>query len=146
MGNLPGLPVTVDCGFWHPQVQTVLVAVIFGQWRVTEDPPRATLIRLDQDVHHAIYNATHNAFLEDCLNRYLNLTLRAWVLMLDSVGVVAEMVDEHASLIDAVIEGDAQKASALAREHITDFENDFRAALGNPAVRLSVDRHRSSGI
>jgi len=66
--------------------------------------------------------------------------------MLDSVGVVAEMVDEHASLIDAVIEGDAQKASALAREHITDFENDFRAALGNPAVRLSVDRHRSSGI
>jgi DNA-binding GntR family transcriptional regulator len=114
--------------------------------RVTEDTPRATLIRLDQDVHHAIYNATHNAFLEDCLNRYLNLTLRAWVLVLDSVGVVAEMVDEHASLLDAVIEGDAQKASGLAREHITDFENDFRAALGNPAVRLSVDRHRSSGI
>jgi DNA-binding GntR family transcriptional regulator len=114
--------------------------------RVTEDTPRATLIRLDQDVHRAIYDATHNAFLEDCLHRFLNLTLRAWVLVLDSVGGVAEMVDEHASLIDAVVEGDAEKASALARQHITDFEKDFRAALGNPAFRLSVDRQRSSGI
>ncbi len=114
--------------------------------RVTQDTPRDTLIRLDQDVHRAIYNATHNAFLEDCLHRYLNLTLRAWVLVLDSIGGVSEMVDEHASLIDAVIEGDAEKASALARQHITDFENDFRTALGNPAVRLSVDRQRSSGI
>lgn len=114
--------------------------------RVTEETPRAELISLDQDVHRAIYNATHNAFLEDALNRYLNLTLRAWVLVLDSVGGVAEMVDEHASLLDAVIEGDAEKAGALAREHITDFENDFRTALGNPAVQLSVDRQRSSGI
>jgi DNA-binding GntR family transcriptional regulator len=56
------------------------------------------------------------------------------------------MVDEHASLIGAVVEGDAEKASALARQHITDFENAFRAALGNPAFRLSVDRQRSSGI
>ncbi len=114
--------------------------------RVTLDTPRATLIRLDQDSHRAIYNATHNAFLEDCLNRYLNLTLRAWVLVLDSVGGVAEMVDEHSGLIEAVVQGDAEKASALARQHITDFEKDFRAALGNPAVRLSVDRQRSSGI
>jgi DNA-binding GntR family transcriptional regulator len=114
--------------------------------RLTEDAPRDTRIRLDQDVHRTIYNATHNPFLEDSLNRFLNLTLRAWVLVLDSVGGVAEMVESHASLIDAVIEGDALKAGALAREHITDFENDFRAALGNPALRLSVDRHPSTGI
>jgi DNA-binding GntR family transcriptional regulator len=114
--------------------------------RVTSETPRATLIGLDQDVHRAVYNATHNAFLEDCLNRYLNLTLRAWVLVLDSVGGVTEMVDEHASLLDAVIEGDAEKAGRLAREHITEFENDFRTALGNPAIRLSVDRQRNSGI
>ena len=113
----------------------------------TEDTPRDTLIRLDQDAHRAIYDATHNPFLEDCLHRFLNLTLRAWVLVLDSLGSsVAEMVDEHAGLIDAVVEGDAEKASALARQHITDFENDFRAALGNPAFRSSVDRQRNSGI
>ena len=114
--------------------------------RLTPDTPRRQLIGLDQDVHRAIYNATHNAFLEDCLHRYLNLTLRAWVLVLDSVGGVAEMVDEHASLLDAVIEGDTEKAAALACQHITDFANDFRTALGDPAVRLLVDRQRSSGI
>ena len=115
--------------------------------RLTGDTPRGTLIRLDQDVHRAVYDAAHNAFLEDCLHRFLNLTLRAWVLVLDSLGSsVAEMVDEHAALIDAVVEGDAEKASALARQHITDFENDFRAALGNPAFRSSVDWQRSSGI
>jgi DNA-binding GntR family transcriptional regulator len=115
--------------------------------RLTEDTPRSTLIRLDQDVHRAIYDATHNAFLEDCLHRFLNLTLRAWVLVLDSLGSsVADMVDEHANLIDAVVEGDAEKAAALARQHITDFEKDFRTALGDPAFRSSVDRQRSSGI
>ena len=115
--------------------------------RLTEDTPRDTLIRLDQDVHRAIYDATHNPFLEDCLHRFLNLTLRAWVLVLDSLGSsVADMVDEHVSLLDAVVEGDAEKASALARQHITDFENDFRAALGNPAFRPPADRQRSPGI
>jgi DNA-binding GntR family transcriptional regulator len=114
--------------------------------RLPDDTPRSRLIRLDQDVHRSIYNATHNAFLEDCLNRLLNLTLRAWVLVLDSVGGVAEMVEQHASLLDAVIEADAQKSGALAREHITDFEQDIRAALGNPALRLSVDRNPSTGI
>ena len=115
--------------------------------RLTEDTPRTTLIRRDPDGHHAIYDATHSAFLEDCLHRFLNLTLRAWVLVLDSLGSsVADMVDEHASLLDAVVEGDAEKAAALARQHITDFENDFRAALGNPAFRPSADRQRSSGI
>jgi len=115
--------------------------------RLTEDTPRDTLIRLDQDVHRAIYDATHNPFLEDCLHRFLNLTLRAWVLVLDSLGSsVADMVDEHVSLLNAVVEGDAEKASALARQHITDFENDFRAALGNPAFRPPADRQRSPGI
>jgi DNA-binding GntR family transcriptional regulator len=114
--------------------------------RMTEQTPRDTLIWLDQDVHRAIYTAAHNPFLEDCLNRFLNLTLRAWVLVLDTIGGVAEMVDGHASLIDAVLDGDAEKASSLARQHITDFDKDFRAALGNPAIRLSVGRPRSSGI
>jgi DNA-binding GntR family transcriptional regulator len=114
--------------------------------QATEETPRDTLIRLDQDAHRAIYDATHNAFLEDCLHRFLNLTLRAWVLVLDSVGGVTEMVEEHVTLINAVVEGDAEEASALARQHITDFEKDFRAALGNPAFRSSVDRQRSSGI
>jgi DNA-binding GntR family transcriptional regulator len=115
--------------------------------RLTEDTSRSTLIRLDQDVHRAIYDATHNAFLEDCLHRFLNLTLRAWVLVLDSLGSsVADMVDEHVGLIGAVVEGDAEKATALARQHITDFEKDFRTALGDPAFRSSVDRQRNSGI
>ncbi len=114
--------------------------------RLTRDTPRGTLIRLDQDVHRAVYDATHNPFLEDCLHRLLNLTLRAWVLVLDSLGSsVAGMVEEHARLIDAVVEGDAEKAGALARQHITGFETDFRAALGNPAFRSSADRPRSSG-
>lgn len=115
--------------------------------QLAQDTGRDTLIRLDQDAHRAIYDATHNAFLEDCLHRLLNLTLRAWALVAGSLGSsVADMAAEHASLLDAVVKGDAGKASALARQHITDFENDFRAALGNPAFRLSADRQRSSGI
>ncbi len=144
--NLEGFAASRAAARALPEERANLIAIRQVILGLADDTPRSELIRLDQDVHRIVYRATHNTYLEDCLNRYLNIALRAWILVLDTVGGVSEMVDQHSSLLQAIIEGDADKAGALAQEHILDFENEIRTALSNPATRFPFDQHRSSNI
>lgn len=87
------------------------------------------LIRVDQHVHRHIYRATHNAFLEETLDRYFNLSLRLWFLVLDRVLRLKEAVEEHRELLGAIIAGDGERAEAVMRRHITGFEAEIRELL-----------------
>ncbi|MBT9371308.1 GntR family transcriptional regulator [Rhizobium sp. CSW-27] len=68
--------------------------------------------------HHAIYSASHSAFLKDqCialhrrLRPYRRLQLRVRNRMQTSVR-------EHGAIVDAILAGDAEEARALLRSHI----------------------------
>jgi DNA-binding GntR family transcriptional regulator len=92
-------------------------------------PAAGELMRTDMRVHRAIYTATHNPFLEDTLIRYDNLATRIWCLFADRLPGLAGHVDEHAHLLRAVIDGDGDKAAALAGEHVAHFEQAIRAVI-----------------
>ncbi|MEU6372646.1 GntR family transcriptional regulator [Streptomyces sp. NPDC046909] len=87
------------------------------------------LIRLDRNVHRAIYAATRNPYLEDTLVRYDNLATRIWCLFLDRLPGLAGHVHEHGPLLRAIIDRDAEKASALAARHVEGFETAIRALI-----------------
>ncbi|MEU9592383.1 GntR family transcriptional regulator [Streptomyces sp. NPDC048193] len=87
------------------------------------------LIRLDMTLHRAIYAATRNPFLEDTLIRYDNLATRIWCLFLDRLPGLAGHVHEHGPLLHAVIDGDADKARALAASHVEGFEAAIRGVI-----------------
>jgi DNA-binding GntR family transcriptional regulator len=87
------------------------------------------LIRLDLRLHRALYAATANPFLQDTLVRYDNLATRVWCLFLDRLPGLAGHVGEHGPLLRAVLAGDADRAAALATEHVTGFETAIRALL-----------------
>ncbi|MEV5847314.1 GntR family transcriptional regulator [Streptomyces sp. NPDC051985] len=87
------------------------------------------LIRLDMTLHRAIYAATRNPYLEDTLIRYDNLATRIWCLFLDRLPGLAGHVHEHGPLLRAVIEGDAEKAVALAQGHVEGFEAAVRSVI-----------------
>ncbi|MGW4564802.1 GntR family transcriptional regulator [Streptomyces sp. NPDC004561] len=87
------------------------------------------LIRLDMTVHRAIYAATRNPYLEDTLIRYDNLATRIWCLFLDRLPGLAGHVHEHGPLLRAVIDGDAEKAAALAAGHVEGFEAAVRSVI-----------------
>ncbi|MEU5309983.1 GntR family transcriptional regulator [Streptomyces sp. NPDC021562] len=87
------------------------------------------LIRLDMTLHRAIYAATHNPYLEDTLVRYDNLATRIWCLFLDRLPGLAGHVQEHGPLLRAVIDGDAEKAAALAEGHVEGFEKAIRSLI-----------------
>lgn len=87
------------------------------------------IMRFDIDVHRAVYAATGNAHLEDVLIRYDNLAVRIWFLVLDKMPPVSGHVRGHAELLQAIADGDADRAADLTTKHVADFERAIRTVL-----------------
>jgi DNA-binding GntR family transcriptional regulator len=87
------------------------------------------LMALDQAIHRRVYRATRNSFLESTLERYFNLSLRLWFLVLDREVRLREAVGEHIDLLRAVLGGDGARAETIMRRHVDGFEREIRKAL-----------------
>jgi DNA-binding GntR family transcriptional regulator len=87
------------------------------------------LMRLDQQIHRQIYRAARNSFLESTLERYLNLSLRLWYLVVDREVRLREAVAEHVELLRAVLAGDGSRAEDGMRRHVIGFEREIRRVL-----------------
>src|SRR4029077_4590825 len=79
------------------------------------------LMSLDQEIHRQIYRSARNSFLESTLERYFNLSLRLWFLVLDREVRLREAVDEHVALLEAVLAQDADRAELFMRRHVMGF-------------------------
>jgi DNA-binding GntR family transcriptional regulator len=88
-----------------------------------------TLIDLDQRIHRHIYRCTHNAFLEATLDEYYVLTLRIWFLALDRVARLEQAVGEHRELLEAIRDGETERAGRAMERHVTGFEQAIRRVL-----------------
>lgn len=87
------------------------------------------LMRYDIQVHRLIYHAAANAHLEDVLIRYDNLATRIWCHMLDKMPSVTGHVAEHVALLNAIADGDEERAASLALHHVVSFEEAIRGVL-----------------
>ena len=87
------------------------------------------LMRLDQQIHRQIYKAARNPFLEATLERYFNLSLRLWYLVLDREIGLREALIEHMELLRAILAGDPDRAEDSMRRHVINFEQEIRKAL-----------------
>ena len=77
----------------------------------------------------ALVAKPRNAFLQETLERYLNLSLRIWYLVLDRLPHLFDRVHEHRELLIAIREGDGPRARAIAAEHVETFESEIRGVL-----------------
>ena len=87
------------------------------------------LIALDERIHRAIYQCYHNQLLEDIIERYYTHALRIWALALDRAPDLPGAVLEHHALLDAIARGKGERASALMRAHVEQFEEAMRDVL-----------------
>lgn len=93
------------------------------------EAPREELMALDADIHRFVHRASANPYLEETLGRYFNLSLRIWYLVLDRLPHLTERVREHRPLLEAVRDGDADRARAIAAEHVGTFATEIRSVL-----------------
>jgi len=87
------------------------------------------LMELDARIHRFIYRCAGNPYLRDTLERYLNLSLRIWYLVLGRLPHLFERVHEHQELLRAIRGGDAGGARAIAAAHVALFETEIRGVL-----------------
>ncbi len=87
------------------------------------------LMRLDARVHRFVHSCAGNPYLEETLGRYFNLSLRIWYLVLDRLPHLFARVHEHRDLLQAIADGDAERARAIVAEHVETFEREIRAVL-----------------
>jgi DNA-binding GntR family transcriptional regulator len=87
------------------------------------------LIHLDQRIHRHVYRCAHNPFLETTLDGYYVLTLRIWFLALDRVNRLGDAVQEHRELLEAIRDGDPERAEDAMRRHVAGFEEAIRRVL-----------------
>jgi DNA-binding GntR family transcriptional regulator len=108
------------------EVTSALIAEIKG---IKGDVNMATLIELDQRIHHHIYQCTHNEFLAAALDNYYAHALRIWFLALDRVTGLAEAIIEHSALLEAISKSDSIAAGKAMRSHVEGFEASIRKSL-----------------
>jgi DNA-binding GntR family transcriptional regulator len=87
------------------------------------------LMALDARVHRFVHAAAGNPYLQETLGRYFNLSLRIWHLALDRLPHLFASVHEHAELLRAIDEGDAERAREVLVGHVVQFEREIRAVL-----------------
>jgi DNA-binding GntR family transcriptional regulator len=87
------------------------------------------LIDLDTRVHRLVHRCSRNPYLAQDLDRYLNMSLRIWLLTFERLPPLDERVREHRELLEAICEGDAERARTIALAHVQAFARAIRAAL-----------------
>lgn len=106
-----------------------LIDTMDGITRLDASAPQRDLLEYDLDVHRLIYRAAENELLEETLVRLDNLATRMWCLVLDRLPPIHVHIREHAALIGAILDGDADLARTLAAEHVTHFNTTVRAVV-----------------
>ena len=87
------------------------------------------LMDLDERIHRAVYRAAHNELLEATLEQYYVLALRIWSMGIDRAHELEEAVDAHRSLLEAIHDGDGERAAATMRAHVENFEQAMHRVL-----------------
>ena len=108
---------------------TVIDALLDAISATGDTPDMRDLIELDQRVHHHVYRCAHNDYVRAVLEQHYMHALRIWFLALDRVTQLADAVLEHRALLEAIRDGDAERAAAVMSSHVDGFEGSIRRSL-----------------
>ncbi len=87
------------------------------------------LMALDERIHRAVYRCARNDLLATTLEQYYVLALRIWTIALDRQQELNDAVQGHRALLEAIHDGDGERAAATMRAHVEDFEQAMRRVL-----------------
>jgi DNA-binding GntR family transcriptional regulator len=89
------------------------------------------LMVLDERIHRAVYRAAHNDLLEATLEQFYALALRMWSIAGERAHDLADAVEAHAALLEAILDEDGDRAANAMRGHVINFEQAMHRVLMN---------------
>lgn len=84
-----------------------------------EDPSDQKMTNTNLEFHEALWQASHNLILIDLLGRLRSHLIHAPKSTLSEANRWRDSLGEHASLVDAIEDGDARLAGDIAEQHMT---------------------------
>jgi DNA-binding GntR family transcriptional regulator len=92
-------------------------------------PDQHELMRFDERIHRFTWDAAHNPFLKQTLERYFTHSLRIWYLVLDRVPTLGHAVHDQTQLLEAILDRNPDHARTIMREHVLAFQREILAAF-----------------
>jgi DNA-binding GntR family transcriptional regulator len=111
-----------------PEQLAEMEALVLELSNVSDGDNKA-LMSVDERFHELLYRAADNEFLSDTLKRLHALSFRIWHLVLDRLGSVRGAMEQHIQILEAVRAGDGAEAEVLVQKHISEFQEEIKAAL-----------------
>jgi DNA-binding GntR family transcriptional regulator len=96
---------------------------------VTRPHDQEWLMHFDERIHRFAWEATGNQYLVETLERYFTHSLRIWYLVLDRVPGLGHSVHDQMHLLEALLDRDGDRARAIMREHVLEFQREILAAF-----------------
>ena len=87
------------------------------------------LFDVDHRFHQAIAQAAHNKYLAEGLERLFGLSQRLWYLALPQIEFLSSAVEIHLDLVEAIKEGDGDRAAEIMHRHVAEFYAQVREIL-----------------
>ena len=87
------------------------------------------LMRFDERIHRFTWEATHNPYLIQTLERYFTHSLRIWYLVLDRVPTLGHAVHDQTQLLEAILDRNGPHARTIMHEHVLAFQREILAAF-----------------
>lgn len=88
-----------------------------------------TLMRIDEQFHELLVQASDSKFLADGLIWLYALSLRIWYLTVDQMGGMEDALQEHLTIVEAIRNRDPDLAEAAIRTQLVRFQTRIRAVL-----------------
>jgi DNA-binding GntR family transcriptional regulator len=96
---------------------------------VTRPHDQEWLMRFDERIHRFTWEAAHNPYLTQSLERYFTHSLRIWYLVLDRVPTLSHAVHDQTQLLDAILDRNGSHARTIMHEHVLAFQREILAAF-----------------
>ena len=90
---------------------------------------QSQLMRMDERIHRFIWDAAHNPYLSQTLERYFTHSLRIWYLVLDRVPTLGHAVHDQTQLLEAILDRSGPHARTIMHEHVLAFQREILTAF-----------------
>jgi DNA-binding GntR family transcriptional regulator len=109
--------------------QLATMEALMRELEKTGDRDGKALMAIDEQFHELLYQAADNELLADTLRRLHAQSFRVWHLVLDRLGSVSGAMEQHVAITRALQAKDGALAETLVQEHISEFQQQIKAAL-----------------